>query len=41
MLTIFYLHYSGHVGWFWTSKRVAGLEVRKATQDIYEVMEDA
>ena len=40
METVWYLQYTPHVGWFWTHKRVTGLDVRRATQNFNEVMRD-
>lgn len=40
MEAVWYLQFTPHAGWFWTSRRIVGLEVRRATQDFYKVMED-
>lgn len=40
MLTVYYHYYSAHVGWFWTSHRVEGLEIDDITQDLHKAMED-
>ena len=39
METVYYNYYSPHVGWFWTSHRIEGLEIHAVTQDWCKAMD--